>query len=166
MIPIDIPEGLDKVQRCRLIAVRLQGIAAAEKDALANLCNFVSFLYWTLGDVSWTGLYIRRGSDLVLGPFCGKPACSRIAPGKGVCGAAAETQRVQIVPDVSRFPGHIACDSASRSEIVFPLFVSGKLWGVLDIDSPVTGRFDDTDKSCLEPVIRMIEGLAAQFVDD
>jgi GAF domain-containing protein len=161
MISVEIPEGLDKVQRYRLISVRLQGIAASEKDSLACLCNFMAFLYWTMGDVSWVGLYIRRGGDLVLGPFCGKPACSRIAMGKGVCGTAAETQRVQIVPDVSRFPGHIACDSASRSEIVFPLFADGQLWGVLDIDSPVLGRFDESDKKGLEPAAEMIEKLAA-----
>ncbi|MGI6076245.1 MAG: GAF domain-containing protein [Pyramidobacter sp.] len=160
MIRTDIPEGLDKSQRCRLIAVRLQGIAASERDPLANLCNFMAALYWMMGKVNWVGLYIRRGDDLVLGPFCGKPACSRIAVGKGVCGTAAQSGCVQIVPDVHRFPGHIACDDASRSELVIPLFVRGKLWGVLDLDSPEAGRFDDEDRRGLEAVAAMVEKLA------
>lgn len=161
MFRTDIPEGLNKSQRCRLIAARLQGIAASEEDPLANLCNFMAALYWMMGKINWAGLYIRRGDDLVLGPFCGKPACPRVAPGKGVCGTAAQTGRVQIVPDVHRFPGHIACDDATESELVIPLFVGQKLWGVLDLDSPEAARFDDEDRRGLEPVAALVEKMAA-----
>ncbi len=163
MIHIEIPEGLTKAQRYRLIASRLGGIAASEADAMANLCNFMAYLFWTLGDVNWVGVYILRGADLVLGPFGGKPACSRIAPGKGVCGAAAVSGQVQLVPDVHAFPGHIACDDASRSELVFPLFVNGSLWGVLDMDSPSLNRFDEEDRRGMEPIVKMVESLASRL---
>lgn len=163
MIHIEIPEGLSKAQRYRLIGTRLGGIAASEKDALANLCNFMAYLYWTVGDVNWTGVYIMRGGDLVLGPFGGKPACSRIGPGKGVCGAAAQSGQAQLVPDVHQFPGHIACDDASRSELVIPLFVNGELWGVLDMDSPSPNRFDDEDLKGMKSIAKMVEALAAQL---
>ncbi len=163
MIHIEIPEGLSKAQRYRLIGARLGGIAASEQDALANLCNFMAYLYWTVGDVNWTGVYIMRGGDLVLGPFGGKPACSRIGPGKGVCGAAALSGQAQVVPDVHQFPGHIACDDASRSELVIPLFVNGELWGVLDMDSPSPNRFDDEDLKGMKSIANMVEALAAQL---
>ena len=163
MIHIDIPENLNKTQRYKLISARLAGIAASEKDALANLCNFTAFLYWTMGDVNWAGVYILREGELVLGPFGGKPACSRIPLDKGVCGACARTKQVQLVPDVNLFPGHIACDDASRSELVLPLFVDGALWGVLDIDSPSANRFDAEDQAGMEKIAKQVEALAAQL---
>ena len=163
MIHIDIPDDLSKAQRYRLISARLAGIAASEKDALANLCNFMAYLYWTMGNVNWAGVYILREGELVLGPFGGKPACSRIALDKGVCGACARTRTAQLVPDVHLFPGHIACDDASNSELVLPLFVSGELWGVLDIDSPTVNRFDAEDLAGMEKIARQVEELAAQL---
>ena len=159
MIHIEIPEGLSKRERCRFIAARMQGIIASEKDPLANLCNSMAFLYWTLGDVNWVGFYILRENELVLGPFAGKPACSRIAMGKGVCGTAAQSGEIQLVPDVEKFPGHIACDDASRSELVLPLFVDEKLYGVLDMDSPVLNRFDEEDARGISAIARMLEPL-------
>ena len=163
MIHIDIPYDLSKAQRYRLISARLAGIAASEKDALANLCNFMAYLYWTMGNVNWAGVYILREGELVLGPFGGKPACSRIALDKGVCGACARTHTAQLVPDVHLFPGHIACDDASNSELVLPLFVNGELWGVLDIDSPLVNRFDAEDLAGMEKIARQVEELAAQL---
>lgn len=157
--------NMPKEQRYRMIAARLKGIAAAEPDALANLCNFVSFLYFTMGDVNWVGLYIMRGGDLVLGPFAGKPACSRISAGKGVCGTCAASQEAQIVPDVKKFPGHIACDDASRSELVLPIFTNGRLWGVLDMDSPEPGRFDTADCSEMGRIARLIEEQASNMAE-
>ena len=163
VINIDIPAELNKEQRYKLISARLGGIAASEGDALANLCNFMAYLYWTMGDVNWAGVYILRGGELVLGPFGGKPACSRIALDKGVCGACARTKEVQLVPDVHLFPGHIACDDASRSELVLPLFANGQLWGVLDIDSPTVNRFDEADKAGMMKIASQVEALAAQL---
>ena len=162
MIRTDFPENLTKEQRYRLIFARLQGIAASEADALANLCNFMAYLYWTMGCVNWVGLYLLRDGALVLGPFAGKPACSRIAIGKGVCGAAAQSEQVQLVPDVHKFPGHIACDDASRSELVIPLFTDKKLRGVLDMDSPEAGRFDVEDQKWLEKIATLIEELLSK----
>lgn len=164
MISTEIPGGLtSKEDRLRFITSRLRALAAAEEDALANLCNFVAYMYCTLGDVNWVGLYIRRGDFLTLGPFAGKPACTRIAVGKGVCGACAAELKTQLVPDVEKFHGHIACDSSSRSEIVLPLFVNGRLWGVLDIDSPVLNRFDEADAEGLSAAARLIEAQAASL---
>jgi len=163
MINVTIPEELTKEQRYRLIASRLSGIAASERDALANLCNFMAYLFWTMGDVNWAGVYILRDDELVLGPFGGKPACSRIALDKGVCGACAREQKPQLVPDVHLFPGHIACDDASNSELVLPLFVAGELWGVLDIDSPTRGRFDEDDLAGMKKIAAQVEALAAQL---
>ena len=163
MIHTEIPEGLGKRERGLLIAVRLQGIVASERDPLANLCNSMAFLYWTLGGVNWVGLYILREGDLVLGPFAGKPACSRIALGKGVCGTAAATGQTQLVPDVEQFPGHIACDDASRSELVLPIFAGEKLWGVLDLDSPELNRFDEEDVQNLSAVAGLLEPIIREW---
>lgn len=116
----------------------------------ANLANASALLYGALDRVNWAGFYLLRGDRLVLGPFQGKPACTVIPPGRGVCGAAAESGRTVVVPDVHLFPGHIACDGASLSEIVVPLFVEGRLYGVLDLDAPVRERFTPEDKAGLE----------------
>lgn len=131
---------------------QLKGLLAGERDWLAGLAN-VSALLFSLPDLNWAGFYLNKGGELVLGPFQGKPACVRISLGKGVCGTAAAARETQVVPDVALFPGHIACDAASQSEIVVPLVHGGRLLGVLDIDSPVKQRFDETDRSYLEAMM-------------
>lgn len=123
-----------------------------EQDPIANAANTAALLFQTLPGLNWAGFYILRGDTLVLGPFQGKPACVRIPLGKGVCGTAAQKQQTLVVKDVHAFPGHIACDAASNSEIVIPIIKNGKLWGVLDIDSPLPARFDDTDRQFLQQV--------------
>ena len=127
-----------------------RALLAAETDPIANAANTAALLFNALPGLNWAGFYILHGDTLVLGPFQGKPACVRIAIGKGVCGSAAQKQETLVVKDVHAFPGHIACDAASNSEIVVPLIKNGKLWGVLDIDSPLPARFDDTDRRFLE----------------
>ena len=130
-----------------------QGLAAlieGEPDALANLSNAAALLFYSLGEVNWAGFYLQKEGQLILGPFQGKPACIRIPLGKGVCGTAAKDKKTLVVPDVHLFPGHIACDGASASEIVVPLLRDGRLLGVLDIDSPVKARFTDADRATLE----------------
>lgn len=128
-----------------------------ETDPVANMANMAAVLFNGLENLNWAGFYVLRGDTLVLGPFQGKPACVRIALGKGVCGTAAQTGQTQLVKNVHEFKGHIACDSASNSEIVVPIFKDGHVWGVLDIDSPVLARFDETDKCYLERIVRLFE---------
>jgi GAF domain-containing protein len=130
----------------RDLASALGGLIAGEPDPIANMANASAMIFETLPDVNWVGFYRNLGGELVLGPFQGRPACIRIKFGEGVCGVAAETRAVQRVEDVNAFPGHIACDSASNSEIVVPLSRDGELLGVLDIDSPKTGRFTEQDE--------------------
>jgi GAF domain-containing protein len=131
----------------RDLASALEGLVAGEPDAIANMANAAALIWETLPDVNWVGFYRNLGGELVLGPFQGRPACIRIKFGDGVCGAAAQSREVQRVEDVNAFPGHIACDSASASEIVVPLIRGGELLGVLDIDSPRTGRFTEEDEA-------------------
>jgi L-methionine (R)-S-oxide reductase len=131
----------------RDLASALQGLVAGEPDPIANMANASALIFETLPEVNWVGFYRNIGGELVLGPFQGRPACIRIAFGSGVCGVAAESRQVQRVEDVNAFPGHIACDSASASEIVIPLVRDGELIGVLDIDAPSTGRFTDEDEA-------------------
>ena len=128
----------------------------------ANLANISALLYTALEDVNWAGFYLLEGETLVLGPFQGNPACVEIPCGKGVCGTAAASDKTQLVPDVHAFPGHIACDSASRSEIVVPIHSRGKVCGVLDIDSPSLSRFTEADREGLEKLVRLIEDLLFQ----
>ena len=128
----------------------LAGLVAGERDAVANLANAAALLYAWLPELNWAGFYLVRGAGLVVGPFQGQPACVRIALGQGVCGTAAATRRTLIVPDVHAFPGHIACDAASNSEIVVPLVKDGRLLGVMDLDSPRLARFDAEDGRGLE----------------
>lgn len=135
------------------VAQAAAALLKGENDFIANAANVASLLYHSLPQVSWAGFYVCRGRELVLGPFQGKTACVRIAIGKGVCGTCARDRRTIIVPDVHEFPGHIACDSASRSEIVLPLIVEGHLAAVLDLDSPVLNRFDADDEQGLEQVV-------------
>lgn len=123
----------------------------------ANLANASALLWQSLPDINWAGFYKMQDGKLILGPFQGKPACIVIPVGKGVCGTAVSENKTQLVYDVHRFPGHIACDSASNSEIVIPIHVRGKIWGVLDIDSPHIGRFSDADKAGLEKFAQLLE---------
>ena len=123
---------------------------------VANMANLAALLYTTLEGVNWAGFYLAEGDTLVLGPFQGKPACVAIPWGKGVCGTAAEKNETQLVPDVHRFPGHIACDGASRSEIVVPLRRDGKVFGVLDLDSPLPARFTEADRVGLERIAALL----------
>ena len=133
-----------------LLTSQMRALIDGEPDRLANTANVVALLYAALEEVNWVGVYVLRGDELVLGPFQGRPACVRIRMGDGVCGAAAATRSTQRVADVHRFPGHIVCDPASRSELVVPLTVSGELVGVLDIDSPVPDRFSESDQAGIE----------------
>ena len=148
-----IPRGASKPELYRELAASLGGLLEGEPDAIANLANASGLLAQTLEGINWCGFYLVRGGDLVLGPFQGKPACVRIAFGKGVCGTAAERRETLVVPDVHEFPGHIACDEASRSEIVVPIVSRGKLRGVLDVDAPTVGRFDGEDRKGLEAFV-------------
>jgi L-methionine (R)-S-oxide reductase len=127
------------------LAAQLRSLLEGERDFIANAANLSALLYHALPEVNWAGLYLRKGEELVLGPFQGQPACVRIAIGKGVCGTAAEQRQTILVDNVHEFPGHIACDSASNSEIVVPLLAQENLIGVLDLDSPSFRRFDDED---------------------
>ena len=132
------------------LGASLEALLAGESDSLANLSNAAALLAEALPRINWCGFYLLRGGELVLGPFQGKPACVRIPMGKGVCGTAAARRETLVVPDVEKFPGHIACDGASRSEIVVPLIDRGTLRGVLDVDAPVASRFDESDREGLE----------------
>lgn len=135
----------------RDLASALSGLLAGEPDPIANMANAAALLWETLPDVNWAGFYRNIGGELVLGPFQGRPACIRIKFGEGVCGAAAQTRQVQRVEDVNAFPGHIACDSASVSELVVPIVRDGELLAVLDLDSPSRGRFSAEDEAgCLK----------------
>ena len=140
---------LSKADLYREAHSQLAGLFSGEPSGLANAANMCALLYEMLADVNWVGFYFLQGRELVLGPFQGKVACVRIAMGRGVCGTAAESREILIVPDVHAFPGHIACDAASRSEIVIPLVQHGRLMGVLDLDSPSPGRFDSEDRDGL-----------------
>ena len=131
----------------RDIASALEGLVAGEPDGIANMANAAALIWESLPDINWVGFYRFIDGELVLGPFQGRPACIRIKLGEGVCGVAAATREVQVVEDVHAFPGHIACDSASNSEIVVPLIRDGQLLGVLDIDSPRHARFDEVDRA-------------------
>lgn len=133
-----------------LLAAQVQALFADERDFIANAAQFSAFLYNQVDDLNWAGFYLNRNEQLVLGPFQGQVACVRIPFGKGVCGAAAATRQTQRVADVHAFPGHIACDSASNSELVIPLVKEGRLIGVLDLDSPKVGRFSEADQVGLE----------------
>lgn len=137
-------------QTYELLLRQLESILSMETDPIANMANTAAVLFNNLADINWAGFYVLRADELVLGPFQGKPACVRIALGKGVCGTAAQTGQTQRVENVHEFKGHIACDSASQSEIVIPIFKQGRVWGVLDIDSPVLSRFTPEDQTFLE----------------
>jgi L-methionine (R)-S-oxide reductase len=138
------------------LASQLSALLAGEGDLIANAANFSSLIFHSLPDLNWVGFYLAKDGELVLGPFQGKPACVRIKFGQGVCGAGAAKCETVIVPNVHEFPGHIACDSASNSEIVVPLLKDSRLLGVLDLDSPTFERFDEQDAKGLENLVRIL----------
>ncbi len=138
------------------LAAQLAALIAGEPDLVANTANMAALIYHGLPELNWAGFYFTRHGELVLGPFQGKPACVRIAWGNGVCGTAASRGTAIVVPDVDEFPGHIACDAASRSELVVPLVAGGRVVGVLDLDSPRRGRFDDADRMSFERLVAIL----------
>jgi GAF domain-containing protein len=148
--------SLSKAGTYREIGVQLSGLFSGERNGLANAANMCALLYQMLPDVNWVGFYFLQGGELVLGPFQGRVACVRIPLGRGVCGTAAARREILVVPDVNEFPGHIACDGASRSEIVLPLVQSGRLLGVLDLDSPNLSRFDHEDRTGLQAAAKLL----------
>jgi L-methionine (R)-S-oxide reductase len=150
------PPGAVRAEQYFALLSALDGLLAGERDLIANLANVAALIYGGLPDLNWAGFYLLKGAELVVGPFQGKPACVRIALGQGVCGTAAAGRSTLIVPDVHAFPGHIACDAASRSEIVVPLIGAGALLGVLDLDSPLLRRFNEEDAHGLEEVARRV----------
>jgi L-methionine (R)-S-oxide reductase len=141
----------DKPEFYRELAAQLRGLLEGESDLTANAANTAALMHQMMPDLNWAGFYfLRSQNELVLGPFQGKPACVRIAVGRGVCGAAVERSRSVLVEDVHAFPGHIACDAASRSELVVPLHHDGRVLGVIDLDSPMPSRFDAGDQAGIE----------------
>ncbi|WP_454724607.1 MULTISPECIES: GAF domain-containing protein [Cupriavidus] len=150
------PAPQSKSAHYQELVTQARALLADETDRIANAANFSALVYHSLPDLNWAGFYFHDGQELVVGPFQGKPACVRIALGRGVCGTAAQTRATQVVPDVHAFAGHIACDAASQSEIVVPLVAAdGTLIGVWDVDSPVAGRFDDEDAAGMEALCRV-----------
>lgn len=147
---IDLQQAGSGLDGYSLLAAQLEALLADERDFIANAAQFSAFLYTQLDDLNWAGFYLNRDEELVLGPFQGQIACVRIPFGRGVCGAAAQSRETQRVEDVHAFPGHIACDSASNSELVVPLVKDGRLIGVLDLDSPKLGRFAEVDQAGIE----------------
>lgn len=161
----EMPFAMNKVEKINFeskdkfynyLNIKLTALICEEPDWLANLSNASALLWLLLDDINWAGFYLYKKEELVLGPFQGKPACTHIRLGKGVCGTAAETRETQLVKDVHEFPGHIACDSASNSEIVVPIIKNDRLIGVLDIDSPTLNTFDEVDKKGLEKFVSII----------
>src|SRR3984885_4468074 len=151
--------GKSKAAIYQSLTGELQTLSTGQSDCLANISNFAALLFGSLPNLNWTGFYLLRGSDLVLGPFQGKPACSCIAMGDGVCGTAALQRAAVLVPNVHAFPGHIVCDEASQSEMVLPVLKDGRLVGVLDLASPLHARFDEVDRDCMQQLLQtLMEG--------
>lgn len=146
-----------KKEQYKLMNAQLESLIQGVPHRIANMANAAALLFNTLEDINWAGFYLMENEMLVLGPFQGKTACIEIKIGKGVCGTAVERDEIMLVEDVHKFPGHIACDLASNSEIVLPIHVNGKIMGVLDIDSPMFSRFDEDDRAGLEEFVRIFE---------
>jgi len=157
MFNIDYFKQLNKEDFYESLLFFAKGLMDGERDMIANLSNVSSLLYNTMENVNWSGFYLYKEEQLVLGPFQGKPACIRIQLGKGVCGTAVSHKETQLVKDVHDFPGHIACDGETNSEIVIPIIIKDKVVGVLDIDSPILNRFDDEDVRYLETLVEYIK---------
>lgn len=155
MLEVQAIESETKAEFYRELASQLQALLAGELDPVANAANSSALLFQLLPDLNWAGFYRLRGGELVLGPFQGKPACVRIPVGRGVCGTAVSRAASIVVEDVTAFPGHIACDAASRSELVVPLLHEGRVIGVIDLDSPHAGRFDSEDRIGIEAIARI-----------
>lgn len=152
---LSISEGATKVELYADLGSQLRSLFESERDLIANAANLSSLLFHSLPDINWAGFYLLKGNELVLGPFQGKPACVRIAVGNGVCGTAAAQRQTLLVDNVHDFPGHIACDSASNSEIVVPILSGERLIGVLDVDSPSLSRFDNRDAKGLNDLVEI-----------
>lgn len=149
----------DKNELYPLLLDQVNALIDGRRHAISTLANAAALLYEALGDVNWAGFYLMHEGALLLGPFVGRPACVDIALGRGVCGTAAAQARTQVVPDVHEFPGHITCDAASASEIVVPLMRDGRVLGVIDIDCPHKGRFDELDRAGLEAIAAVLSEL-------
>ncbi|MBN2795549.1 MAG: GAF domain-containing protein [Clostridia bacterium] len=156
MKPIEQIKFETKEQTYKYMNIKLTGLIGSEEDWLANLSNASALIWLLIEDINWAGFYLYKKGKLILGPFQGKPACVNIEIGKGVCGTAAETRTTQLVKNVHDFPGHIACDSASNSEIVIPIIHNNELIGVLDIDSPIMNRFDEDDLKGFEKFVQTL----------
>ena len=157
--------ALSKLQLYRDLAAQLAALLANEANRVANTANAAALIYHGLPDLNWAGFYFREGAELVLGPFQGKPACVRIPVGKGVCGTAAASAAAVLVPDVHQFPGHIACDPTSRSELVVPLIEAGTVSGVLDLDSPLPARFDEDDRIGCQRLVALFVDHHRRYLD-
>ncbi|MCC7437467.1 MAG: GAF domain-containing protein [Armatimonadetes bacterium] len=155
MVELQAIQAESKTELYAAISVQLQALLHGERNLVANAANTAALLFHSLPGLNWAGFYLLDDGELVLGPFQGKPACVRIALGRGVCGTAAAERRSVVVQDVFQFPGHIACDADSRSEVVIPIISNGTLIGVLDLDSPHASRFDDDDRTGLERVVEV-----------
>jgi len=151
-----VPAAGSKPEAYGELARQLEGLLSGERDPIANTANAAALIWHLLPDLNWAGFYLMKGGELVLGPFQGKPACIRIPLGRGVCGTAAERRESVLVPDVHAFPGHIACDAASRSELVVPLLRGDRVFGVLDLDSPLAARFDEDDRRGCERLAEIL----------
>ena len=147
----------DQEKNYQLMAYMAKRVLEDDKDTIASLANISAIINGYMDRINWVGFYIMKSGELVLGPFQGLPACIRIQVGKGVCGTAVAEQKAQVVPDVEKFPGHIACDSASKSEIVIPVFKNGEVMGVLDVDSPELNRFGELEEQYLSEICTLIE---------
>ena len=150
---------MERMVDYELLVKQLEGLTGNVPYAITNLSNAAALLWEMLPDINWAGFYKMEDGQLILDPFQGKPACTRILVGRGVCGTAVAEDATQLVPDVHEFPGHIACDSASNSEIVIPIHAGGEIWGVLDIDSPYLNRFTAEDQVGLERFVQILEGI-------
>lgn len=156
MFQARVAEGVSKAEFYRELSAQLEALLAGENDPVANAANTSALLFQMMPDLNWAGFYLLRDGELVLGPFQGKPACVRIPVGRGVCGTAAERRQSVLVEDVHAFPGHIACDADSRSELVVPLLHEGRVLGVIDLDSPLPARFDPEDQAGIEAIAAIV----------
>lgn len=156
MIKLEAVEKMTQEERLKYMLILTKGQLSSEKDDLANISNITAIIKACIENLNWVGFYMLREEELVLGPFQGLPACNRIDIGKGVCGTAVETREIQLVKDVNKFPGHIACDAASKSELVIPIIVENKVYGVLDLDSPIKNRFTELEKKYFKDLVEIL----------